>query len=242
MVHAATAVVFAAVAFNAVSTLAMPTNDNYDLMERDYDNFDEFDARELYDFEDFDAREFDDEVMEVREPFHFHRHHRHATATVTVTSTHTPRPTSCTKKENEQHDKQAKKAKEAAKKAKKDREFKEKMAKKYGLLVPPTSTSSHTSASATSSVHSTTTASSTASHSTITPAPTQLKAVPGKLSVHTVTHHGTVTVKVTTTAARPACTKASGFKKLFRHHHKRSVDGDDVEEMMSREFEVDELD
>jgi len=202
-------------------------------MEREYDNYD-IDARELYDFEDFEARDFEYEVLDARA---FHHHHHHTpTATVTHTHTHTPLPTTCNKKENQQHEKDAKKAKEAAKKkkiadekaakkAKKDADFKAKIAKKYGLIVP-TTTTSH-SASATSS-HATST---TASHSTITPAPTQLKAVAGKISLHTVTHHGTVTVKVTTTAARPQCTKAGGFKKLFRHH--RSFDADDVEEMMS---------
>jgi len=280
MVNTVSAVVFAAVAFNAASTLAMPSYvESAELMEREYDNYD-LDARELYDFderdfydidefearellEDLDARYLEDEGMDAREVdeiFQYLRavtpthHHHHATKTVTHTHTHTPRPTACNKQELKQHDRDAKKAKEAAKKAKaladkkkkndanaskkakKDAEFKAKMAKKYGLLVPTTTTSHSASATTT---HATST---TAAASRITPAPV-LKAIPGKISLHTVTHFGTVTVKVTTTAAHPQCTKGAHrglFSKLFRHKN-RSFDGDDIE-MMNRQLEVDELD
>jgi len=281
MVNAVSAAVFAAVAFNAATTLALPSNAKTAvLMERDYENFD-IDARELYDFDErdfydideyearellehLDARDFEDEGMdarEVEEVFQYLRavtatttHPHHATKTVTHTHTHTPHPTACTKKELKQHEREAKKAKAAAKKAKaiadkkkkidkktakkakKEAAKKAKIAKEHGL-VAPTTTTSH---SASATTHATST---TAAASRITPAPV-LKAIPGKISLHTVTHFGTVTVKVTTTAARPQCTKGHHrglFSKLVRHKQ-RSVDGEDIEEMMSRELDVDQLD
>ncbi|KDR78812.1 hypothetical protein GALMADRAFT_224056 [Galerina marginata CBS 339.88] len=64
----------------------------------------------------------------------------------------------------------------------------------------------------------------------ITPAPQASNALEVSSSTHT--KHGTVTIKVTTTAARPECTKRNILKKSYK-----ATDG-----YFTRELEIDELD
>ncbi|KIM35276.1 hypothetical protein M413DRAFT_351351 [Hebeloma cylindrosporum] len=158
--------------------------------------------------------------------------------------------------------KQAKKAKAAArrakklleKKAKEDAKKRAKNAKKgkhsttttsSSTSVTHTSTSTSTSSSATSSspVHPTHVAPGAhhvaAAH--ITPAPKAKAVAHENISRTTVTgKHGTVTVRVTTTAAQPACTRAGKFRRIFKHHKEaRNLEEDDL---FAREYAFDQLD
>ncbi|KIM36155.1 hypothetical protein M413DRAFT_31908 [Hebeloma cylindrosporum] len=240
MVHAASAVAFAAVAFNVVSTMASPTCDNSNnLMEQEFTDFD-VDAREFYDFNarefsevqardlfqqlsDLDARNYDE--IDAREYEDVHNYLRAVSSSMPTQSE--LKAGKLAKKLAHEKAKQAKKAKAAAQRAKKVLEKKD--AKKRAKNTKKGKHSTTTSSSSTSVTHTSTSTSASSSatssspvHRThvaigahhvaaahITPAPKAKAVAHENISRTTVTgKHGTVTVRVTTTAAQPACTRA----------------------------------
>ena len=244
------------------------SSNSNDLMEREFTDFDvevearafdefaEFEARDLFEqLSELDARDYDEiDAREYEEVYNYLRAvsssvsttasatstASSAKKTVTKTKTIVPKPTSCTqselrvkkltKKIAHEKAKQAKKAKKAAVRAKKL--LAKKQAKNAKKGKHTTTTSSSTSATPTAS-SSTTPAlkvigTQLVAAAQITAAPST-KAVAHKYSRATVTgKHGTVTVHLTTTAARPACTRAGKFKKLFKHKQARDFEEDDL--------------
>jgi hypothetical protein len=177
--------------------------------------------------------------------------------TVTVTSTHVPTATACSKHELKEQAQtaKAKKADEhkawvAQRKQRKEDEKKKKAAEKaakheawvhrHDKNWKPTPTTTTTSVAA-GATHNSTVPAVAGVHAAqaplITPPPV-LVAGPN-VTISTVTAQGTVTVHVTTTAPVPACTKASRFHGIFKHHRRSD---EEVGSLFAREYDFDDLD
>jgi hypothetical protein len=284
MVHTASAVAFAVVAFNVASTMANPIYDHSnDLMEREFTDFDveardfydeldardydEFDAREFAEFEardlfqqlsELDARDYDEvdareygevDAREYEEVYNYLRAVSSSVSasitasatstaspalkTITKTKTFVPKPTACTQSELKAKKLLEKKAKQDAKKQAKNARKGE-----------HTTTSSSTSVTSTSSSIPPTPVvpgSHRAAAAHITAAPNAKAVAHENVSCTTITgKHGTVTVRVTTTAAQPACTRAGKFKKIFKHKQTRNLE--EVDDLFVRDYDFDQLD
>jgi len=229
----------------------------------------EFEAREAYDLDarEYDAvLQYIRDTTPVHHGDHFAAAAAVPAATpvvptlhtVTITSTHVPTATACSKKElKEQAQAQSAKKGEdhkawvAQRKQRKEEEKKKKAAEKaakheawlhrHDKNWKPTPTTTTTTSATTSPTPNAAVPAAAGVHAAqaplITPPPV-LVAGPN-VTISTVTTQGTVTVHVTTTAPVPACTKASRFHGIFKHHRRSD---EQVGSVFARAYDFDELD